>query len=161
MAAPRRTTRSPGYAFGPRCLLDGPEAAATRQGGCRQRAARPPPLSAALDSGLPEQASARFAPDGAVVSPRTDAARGGLYSALFANSAPSRTAPRRAYVDPDEPREVALAFHYDWTLGDCMAHLRRRPSRDPQRDHERIERLTIRHDMAPLRAWRCCTMMAP
>jgi ketosteroid isomerase-like protein len=109
---------------------------------------------AALDAGSAEEVLACFTPDGEVGSPlygTLPAAR--FYPALFADSAPSRTVLRRIYVDPDDPREVALAFHYDWTLGDGTAA--------PfdvvdlvtlTDDHERIARLTICYDTAPLRA---------
>jgi hypothetical protein len=119
-----------------------------------------PRYLAALDSGSAEQVLGCFVPDGEVVSPlygTMPAAR--FYPALFADSAPSRTVLRRVYVDPDEPREVALAFHYDWTLGDGTAA--------PfdvvdlvtlTADHGLIERLTICYDTAPLReSWRRTT----
>jgi ketosteroid isomerase-like protein len=109
---------------------------------------------AALDAGSAEEVLACFAPDGEVVSPlygTLPATR--FYPALFADSAPSRTVLRRIYVDPEDPREVALAFHYEWTLGDGTAA--------PfdvvdlvtlTDDQQRIARLTICYDTAPLRS---------
>ncbi|WP_433798848.1 nuclear transport factor 2 family protein [Actinomycetospora sp. CA-084318] len=109
---------------------------------------------AALDAGSVEDVLACFAPGGEVVSPLYGTLPATtFYPALFADSAPSRTVLDRVYVDPDEPREVALAFHYDWTLADGTAA--------PfdvvdlvtlAGDRERIERLRICYDTAPLRA---------
>ncbi|GLZ47059.1 hypothetical protein Acsp06_32440 [Actinomycetospora sp. NBRC 106375] len=111
---------------------------------------------AALDAGSAERSVACFAPGGEVVSPlygTVPAAR--FYPTLFADSAPSRTTLQRLYVDPDDPREVALAFRYDWVLRDgtpapfdvvdliTLTH-----------DRSRIARLVICYDTAPLAsAW--------
>ena len=115
---------------------------------------------AALDAGSAEAVLACFTPDAVVASPlygTLPAAR--FYPALFADSAPSSTTLRRVYVDPGEPREVALAFHYDWTLGDGTAapfDVVDLLTLDAGR--ERIERLTICYDTAPLRSsWRAAT----
>ena len=115
---------------------------------------------AALDGGSVEAVLACFTPDAVVASPlygTLPAAR--FYPALFADSAPSSTTLRRVYVDPDEPREVALAFHYDWTLGDGTAapfDVVDLLSLDA--DRAMIERLTICYDTAPLRAsWQAAT----
>lgn len=115
---------------------------------------------AALDAGSAEAVLACLVPDGEVASPlygTLPAAR--FYPALFADSAPSRTVLRHVYADPEEPREVALAFRYDWALGDGTAA--------PfdvvdlvtlTEDHDRIKRLTICYDSAPLReSWRRST----
>lgn len=115
---------------------------------------------AALDAGSVEAVLACFTAGGEVDSPlygRLPADR--FYPALFADSSPSRTTLRRVYADPDEPREVALAFHYDWTLADGtpapfdVVDLVRLTV-----DGDRIEQLTICYDTAPLReAWRRTT----
>jgi hypothetical protein len=109
---------------------------------------------AALDAGSVEAVLACFVPGAEVVSPLYGTLPAtSFYPALFADSAPSRTELRRVYVDPDEPREVALAFHYDWTLADgtpapfdVVDLVTLAP------DGEHLERLTICYDTAPLRA---------
>jgi steroid delta-isomerase len=113
-----------------------------------------------LDGGSVAAVLACFTPDAVVVSPlygTLPATR--FYPALFADSAPSSTTLRRVYVDPDEPREVALAFHYDWTLGDgTAAPFDVVDLLTLDAAWERIERLTICYDTAPLRAsWGAAT----
>ena len=112
---------------------------------------------AALDSGSVESVLACFAPGGEVASPlygTLPAER--FYPGLFEDSAPSSTELRRVYVDPSDHREVALAFHYAWVLGDgTPAPFDVVDLVTLTDDHERIVRLTICYDTAPLRAsWR-------
>ena len=68
------------------------------------------------------------------------------------NSAPiARTVLRRECVDPDEAREVALAFHYDWTLGNgAAAPFDVVDLVTLTTDHEHVERLRrlLRHHAA-------------
>ncbi|MDL5158397.1 nuclear transport factor 2 family protein [Actinomycetospora termitidis] len=109
---------------------------------------------AALDAGSVPDVLACFTADGEVVSPlygTRSAAE--FYPALFADSAPSRTELDRVYTDPDDPREVALAFHYAWTLADGtptpfdVVDLVTLTD-----DRQRIVRLRICYDTAPLRS---------
>lgn len=112
---------------------------------------------AALDAGSVEAVLACFTADGEVVSPLYGTlAATDFYPALFADSAPSHTVLDRVYADPDEPREVALAFHYAWTLADgtpAPFDVVDLVTLTP--DRERISRLRICYDTAPLReSWR-------
>ncbi|MDD7964853.1 nuclear transport factor 2 family protein [Actinomycetospora lemnae] len=109
---------------------------------------------AALDAGSVDDVLACFAPAGEVASPlygTMPAAR--FYPDLFADSAPSSTELRRVYVDPADDREVALAFHYAWVLGDgTPAPFDVVDLVTLTDDRERIARLTICYDTAPLRS---------
>ena len=90
---------------------------------------------AALDAGSADDVLACFAPGGEVVSP--------LYGTL----------PAARYVDPDDDREVALAFHYAWVLGDgTPAPFDVVDLVTLTDDRERIARLIICYDTAPLRS---------
>jgi ketosteroid isomerase-like protein len=118
--------------------------------------ATPPVLHrylAALDAGSADDVLACFAPGGEVTSPlygTLPAAR--FYPELFADSSPSTTELRRVYVDPADDREVALAFHYAWVLGDgTPAPFDVVDLVTLTDDRERIARLTICYDTAPLR----------
>ncbi|WP_243742000.1 hypothetical protein [Actinomycetospora succinea] len=72
---------------------------------------------------------------------------------LFADSSPSSTELRRVYVDPVDDQEVALAFHYAWVLGDgTPAPFDVVDLVTLTDDRDRIARLTICYDTAPLRA---------
>jgi SnoaL-like domain len=116
----------------------------------------PPVLTrylAALDTGSVDAVLACFAPGGEVVSPlygTLPAAE--FYPGLFGDSAPSSTELRRVYVDPADDREVALAFHYAWVLGDgTPAPFDVVDLVTLTDDRDRIARLTICYDTAPLR----------
>jgi hypothetical protein len=108
---------------------------------------------AALDAGSVDDVLACFAPAGEVASPlygTLPAER--FYPALFADSSPSSTELRRVYVDPADDREVALAFHYAWVLGDgTPAPFDVVDLVTLTDDRELIARLTICYDTAPLR----------
>lgn len=108
----------------------------------------------ALDAGSAERAAACFAPDGVVHSPLYGTrAAGDFYRELFADSSPSTVEHRRTYVDPENPREVALAFHYAWTLRDgTPAPFDVVDLVTLTEDRSRVVSLTICYDTAPLRA---------
>jgi steroid delta-isomerase len=109
---------------------------------------------AALDAGSVDDVLACFAPAGEVASPlygTLPATR--FYPGLFADSSASSTELRRVYVDPADDREVALAFHYAWVLGDgTPAPFDVVDLVTLTDDRELIARLTICYDTAPLRA---------
>ncbi|MDD7937255.1 nuclear transport factor 2 family protein [Actinomycetospora lutea] len=109
---------------------------------------------AALDAGSVEDVLACFAPGGEVASPlygTLPAER--FYPELFADSSPSSTELRRVYVDPADDREVALAFHYSWVLGDgTPAPFDVVDLVTLTDDRDRIARLVICYDTAPLRS---------
>jgi steroid delta-isomerase len=109
---------------------------------------------AALDAGSVDDVLACFAPAGEVASPlygTLPATR--FYPGLFADSSASSTELRRVYVDPADDREVALAFHYAWVLGDTTpAPFDVVDLVTLTDDRELIARLTICYDTAPLRA---------
>lgn len=111
----------------------------------------------ALDAASVDGVLACFTADGTVVSPLygTLPARE-FYPGLFADSGPSATTLRRAYVDPADDREVALSFHYAWVLGDgTAAPFDVVDLLTLADDREHIATLTICYDTAPLReSWR-------
>jgi hypothetical protein len=112
---------------------------------------------AALDAGSVDDVLACFAPAGEVASPlygTLPAER--FYPGLFADSSASSTELRRVYVDPADDREIALAFHYAWVLGDgTPAPFDVVDLVTLTDDRELIARLTICYDTAPLRSsWR-------
>jgi len=108
----------------------------------------------ALERGDAAALAALFAPDGVVVSPLygSQPARE-FYAALLADTARSRTRLKRILTSPPPDAAIALHFDYFWTLADGTdVTFEVVDVFELNEAGDRIARMTIIYDTAPLRA---------